>query len=171
MVPSRTRVSPKAAPLVEGNPVRNELLLGVPWQECDSIFSQLTFVELRTHDVLQETEEPIKYAYFVNTGMVSILSVMQDGKSVEVGLTGKEGRMHRVTTRGRLQDQRYSSSGADCWHSLSGEWPKPDESVEAVSRSRQTNAAVRASPGHAGFAGCRLQPGCMKWTNGWRAGC
>jgi CRP-like cAMP-binding protein len=46
---------------------------------------------LRTHDVLQEAEEPIKYAYFVDSGMVSILSVMQDGKSVEVGLTGKEG--------------------------------------------------------------------------------
>src|SRR5258707_7586981 len=90
MVPSNTRVS-KSIPLIEGNPVRNELLLGLPAQECDSIFSQLTFVELRTHDVLQESEEPIKYAYFVDSGMVSILSVMQDGKSVEVGLTGKEG--------------------------------------------------------------------------------
>jgi CRP-like cAMP-binding protein len=91
MVPSRIRVSQKGPPLVEGNPVRNELLLGLPSQECDPIFSELTFVPLRTHDVLQEAEEPIKYAYFVNSGMVSILSVMQDGKSVEVGLTGKEG--------------------------------------------------------------------------------
>src|SRR6202166_1281486 len=91
MVPSRTRVSRKAEPLCGGNPVRNELLLGLPSQECDSIFPELTFVQLRTHDVLQETEEPIKYAYFVDSGMVSILSVMQDGKSVEVGLTGKEG--------------------------------------------------------------------------------
>ena len=91
MVPSRTRVAEKAPPLIEGNPVRNELLLGLPSLECDAIFSELTFVQLRTHDVLQETEEVIKYAYFVNSGMVSILSVMQDGKSVEVGLTGKEG--------------------------------------------------------------------------------
>ena len=91
MVPSRTRVSQRTAPLVEGNPVRNEILLGLPSQEYGSIFSELTFVQLRTHDVLQETEEPIKYAYFVDSGMVSILSVMEDGKSVEVGLTGKEG--------------------------------------------------------------------------------
>jgi CRP-like cAMP-binding protein len=91
MVPSRIRVTQRAAPLVEGNPVRNEILLGLPSQECDSIFSDLTFVQLRTHDVLQETEEPIKYVYFVDSGMVSILSVMEDGKSVEVGLTGKEG--------------------------------------------------------------------------------
>jgi CRP-like cAMP-binding protein len=76
---------------VEGNPVHNEILLKLPRQEWDSIFPFLTFVQLRTHDVLQETEEPIKYAYFVDTGMVSVLSVMQDGKSVEVGLTGREG--------------------------------------------------------------------------------
>lgn len=88
---SRSRVTPRAAPLIEGNPVRNELLMGLPSSECDSIFPQLTFVQLRTHDVLQEYEEPIGYAYFVDSGMVSILSVMQDGKSVEVGLTGKEG--------------------------------------------------------------------------------
>jgi CRP-like cAMP-binding protein len=78
-------------PNIEGNPVRNELLLGPPSQECDSIFSQLTFVQLRLHDVLQESEEAIQYVYFVDSGLVSILSVMQDGKSVEVGLTGKEG--------------------------------------------------------------------------------
>lgn len=91
MVPSRTRVTQRATPLIEGNPVRNEILLGLPSQECDSILSELTFVRLQTHEVLQDAEEPIKYAYFVDSGMVSILSVMQDGKSVEVGLTGKEG--------------------------------------------------------------------------------
>lgn len=90
MVPSRTGATQKT-PLIEGNPVSNELLLGLPSQECDAIFSVLTFVNLRTHDVLQEAEEPIRYAYFVDSGMVSILTVMQDGKSVEVGLCGKEG--------------------------------------------------------------------------------
>ncbi len=92
MVTSRARTNHRfTTPNIEGNPVRNELLLGLPSQECDSIFSQLTFVQLRTHDVLQESEEAIQYAYFVDSGLVSILSVMQDGKSVEVGLTGKEG--------------------------------------------------------------------------------
>ena len=92
MVPSRAQTNHRSTtPNIEGNPVRNELLLGLPSQECDSIFPQLTFVQLRTPDVLQESEEPIRYAYFVDSGLVSILSVMQDGKSVEVGLTGKEG--------------------------------------------------------------------------------
>jgi CRP-like cAMP-binding protein len=92
VVLSRARTNHRfTIPNIEGNPVRNELLLGLPSEECDSIFSQLTFVQLRTHDVLQESEEAIQYAYFVDSGLVSILSVMQDGKSVEVGLTGKEG--------------------------------------------------------------------------------
>jgi CRP-like cAMP-binding protein len=91
MIPSRIRATQKDTPLIEGNPVRNELLLGLPSQESTSIFSELTFVELRTPDVLQESEEVIKYVYFIDSGMVSILSIMQDGKSVEVGLTGKEG--------------------------------------------------------------------------------
>jgi len=93
--PSRVKsTSPKArkaTPQVEGNPVRNELLRGLPEHEQDSIFPQLTFVPLRLHDVLHEPEEPIRYAYFVDSGMVSILSVMKDGKSVEVGLSGKDG--------------------------------------------------------------------------------
>jgi CRP-like cAMP-binding protein len=81
----------RAAPTVEGNPVRNEILLGLPPQECESIFSQLTFVQLRVPDVLEEPEEPIKYGYFVDSGLVSVLSTMKDGKSVEVGVSGKEG--------------------------------------------------------------------------------
>jgi CRP-like cAMP-binding protein len=91
MVPSRLRTGQESTSLIEGNPVRNELLLGLPAQECDSILTQFTFIQLRLHDVVQEAEETIKYAYFVDSGLVSILSVMQDGKSVEVGLTGKEG--------------------------------------------------------------------------------
>lgn len=76
---------------IEGNPVRNLLLLGLPSGEWDSISSELTFVQLRTPDVLEETEEPIKYGYFIDSGLVSVLSIMEDGKSVEVGISGKEG--------------------------------------------------------------------------------
>ena len=34
---------------------------------------------------------PIKFGYFLNQRMTSILTVLAEGKSVEVGLTGKEG--------------------------------------------------------------------------------
>jgi CRP-like cAMP-binding protein len=76
---------------VDGNRLENELLLNLPDKECQAIYSQLVFMPLRTHDVLNEDGESIRYAYFMNSGLASVLNVMQDGKSVEVGLTGKEG--------------------------------------------------------------------------------
>jgi len=51
----------------------------------------LEFVRLSTHHVLHEPGDTLKSAWFCNSGLVSILSVFPDGKSVEVGLVGKEG--------------------------------------------------------------------------------
>jgi CRP-like cAMP-binding protein len=75
----------------DGNAIKNRILLGLPRKECNFIFSKLTLVDLRLHDLLQEVGQPIKYGYFPNTAMGSVLNVMADGKSVEVGLVGKEG--------------------------------------------------------------------------------
>jgi len=55
------------------------------------LFPKLELVRLKTHHVLHEAGDTLKSAYFCNTGLVSILSVFPDGKSVEVGLIGKEG--------------------------------------------------------------------------------
>jgi CRP-like cAMP-binding protein len=74
-----------------GNGVHNEILLQLSTTECDSLFPKLEFVRLKVHQVLHETGDRLKSAYFCNTGMISILSVFPDGKSVEVGLVGKEG--------------------------------------------------------------------------------
>jgi CRP-like cAMP-binding protein len=74
-----------------GHAVKNEILLALPRKECDLLFSKLTLVKLRLHDVLQEAGEPIEFSYFPNTAMASVLNIMADGRSVEVGLAGKEG--------------------------------------------------------------------------------
>ncbi len=75
---------------IEGNPVRNALLRDLPSQEYECVYPKLAFVQLRLHDVLQETGEPIQYGYFMNSGLASVLCMMKDGKSVEVGLCGRE---------------------------------------------------------------------------------
>jgi CRP-like cAMP-binding protein len=77
--------------LVDGNSLRNKLLLNLPDAESQNLFPHLVFLPLRTYDVLNETGELIKYGYFLNSGLASILNVMKDGKSVEVGLSGLEG--------------------------------------------------------------------------------
>src|ERR1700730_15224096 len=87
-----SRVIPKAFLAgTDGNAVHNEILLALPRKECAAVFSWLELVVMRSHDVLNEMGEPIKYCCFVNTGLASILNVTSDGKSVEVGVTGTEG--------------------------------------------------------------------------------
>jgi len=87
----RVKTDGHAPPAIDGQPIANEILLALPAKEREALIPQLIFVELRTHDVLHEPGEPIKFGYFLNTGMTSILTVLAEGKSVEVGLTGKDG--------------------------------------------------------------------------------
>lgn len=69
----------------------NLILLNLPRLEAAELFPSLEFVRLKLHQVLHEIGEPIKSCYFMNNGMASVLTVQPDGKSVEVGLVGKEG--------------------------------------------------------------------------------
>jgi CRP-like cAMP-binding protein len=75
----------------DGNHVHNTILVDLPPKECQMLVSRLEFVRLKTHHVLHEPGDSLKSAYFCNTGLIPILSVFPDGKSVEVGLIGKEG--------------------------------------------------------------------------------
>ena len=87
------RPSPKGSPRTDGdgNHIHNEILLRLSAKECEPLLSKLELVRLKVHQVLHEPGDSLKSAYFCNTGMVSILSVFPDGKSVEIGLVGKEG--------------------------------------------------------------------------------
>jgi CRP-like cAMP-binding protein len=87
---SPTRV---AGPLVDGdgNTVANKILLGLSPDQSSQVLPRLEFVRLKLHQVLHEAGETIKSGYFVNSGLMSILAVQPDGKTVEVGLIGKEG--------------------------------------------------------------------------------
>lgn len=75
----------------DGNVIRNTILLSLPSKECRAAVSKLEYVRLQLHHVIHEAGETIKSGYFVNTGMLSVLAVQPDGKSVEVGLIGREG--------------------------------------------------------------------------------
>src|SRR5579863_968650 len=75
----------------DGNLVANKILLGLTPRECNQVLPRLEFVRLPLHQVLHEAGETIKSGYFVNAGMMSILAVQPDGKTVEVGLIGREG--------------------------------------------------------------------------------
>jgi CRP-like cAMP-binding protein len=80
-----------ARPDGDGNSITNKILLNLPRKECDLILDELELVRLKLHQVIYEAGETVKSGYFVNSGLLSILAVQPDGKSVEVGLIGNEG--------------------------------------------------------------------------------
>jgi CRP-like cAMP-binding protein len=71
--------------------VHNKLLLAVPSGESETILKNLRFMDLPQGAVLNEVGQAIKHAYFINSGVASVLKVMADGKHIEVGLCGSEG--------------------------------------------------------------------------------
>ena len=89
-LPRRITAGP-ADPDGNHNKVQNLILLGLPADELNGATKKLEFVDLPTHSVLHEAGEAVTHAYFINSGLASVLNVMTDGKSVEVGLAGKEG--------------------------------------------------------------------------------
>jgi CRP-like cAMP-binding protein len=74
-----------------GNALHNKILLSLPTEESKRIFPKLELIPVKLHQILHEAGAVIKSGYFLNEGMISILAVQLDGKSVEVGLIGNEG--------------------------------------------------------------------------------
>src|SRR5579884_3493743 len=92
MAKSAPRV-PAAKPPTDGdgNTFSSKILLRLSPKECQQLLPELELVRLRIRQVIVEAGETMKSGYFVNTGILSVLAVQPDGKSVEVGLIGNEG--------------------------------------------------------------------------------
>jgi len=88
----------KPAPLLPGSrsdaagkAVNNLILLSLPNKEYNLLRPHLESTDLPQYEILEEPGEKIDYAYFLNDGMVSLVALSRDGRSVEVGIVGKEG--------------------------------------------------------------------------------
>lgn len=89
--PISKALRPSAGKDGDGREVGNLILLALPPQESRLLIPSLEFVRLKLHQLMHEAGEVIRSAYFMNDGMASVLTVQPDGRSVEVGLIGKEG--------------------------------------------------------------------------------
>jgi CRP-like cAMP-binding protein len=76
---------------VEGKPVKNSILLAIPDEEFAVLRDGLEYVDLPHYTILHEPRKKLESAYFLNSGMVSLVFNTNDGESVEVGVIGKEG--------------------------------------------------------------------------------
>ena len=75
----------------EGKAVANSILLAIPDHEFHALRPHLHFVSLPQRSHLHEANEKLEEAYFLNTGMVSLVFTTRSGQSVEVGVLGNEG--------------------------------------------------------------------------------
>ncbi len=97
---ARNTKSELAKNLVGGQPVKNKILLALAKNERSILFSKLEFLSLPLASVLAEKGAPIKFGYFLNDGLASVLNIMEGGKSIEVGLSGSEGFVGLALTVG-----------------------------------------------------------------------
>ena len=83
-----------------GKAVSNVILLSLPDEEYESLRPHLEPIDLPQHEILHEPGEKIGFTYFLNEGMTSLVALSGDGRSVEVGIVGKEGMVGMSLTAG-----------------------------------------------------------------------
>jgi CRP-like cAMP-binding protein len=71
--------------------VRNRLLAGLPSALLPRILSRLRPVSLGVREILLAAEKAIESVYFVETGLVSLVAMLEDGTQAEFGIVGCEG--------------------------------------------------------------------------------
>jgi CRP-like cAMP-binding protein len=75
----------------DGEPISNLLLLSIPDEEFVLLRPLLEPVDLPRYRVLYEQGEKIVHSYFLNQGMISLVIIASDGRTVEVGIAGRRG--------------------------------------------------------------------------------
>ena len=69
----------------------NEILARLPSSELEQIVSHLQHQEIPRHTHLCDPDKPMRFGYFLNSGMASCLIPTTGGPGVEVALVGKSG--------------------------------------------------------------------------------
>jgi CRP-like cAMP-binding protein len=69
----------------------NHILASITKQDREGLLPELEPASLRLSQVLYEMGDAIDYVYFPNSGMCSLVSLTQEGGSLEVGIVGYEG--------------------------------------------------------------------------------
>jgi CRP-like cAMP-binding protein len=59
--------------------------------DTDQFFSNLDSVPFSLRQILFEVGAPLKYVYFIEQGVASVLTKMTNGESIEAGMIGSEG--------------------------------------------------------------------------------
>lgn len=69
----------------------NQILAALPESEYQTIAPHLKPVDLTSGDIISEPNQSITEIYFPQRAMISLVSIMMDGSTTEIGLIGNEG--------------------------------------------------------------------------------
>jgi CRP-like cAMP-binding protein len=70
---------------------KNFLLSSLSHEEFESILSKLDPLSFELGDVLHESGDSMDYVYFPTTAIVSLLYIMENGATAEIGVVGNDG--------------------------------------------------------------------------------
>lgn len=95
---------------------RNQLPLLIPPADREAIAAQLVIVPLASGEILYEPDYPVDWVYFPITAVLSVVTVMVDGRTVECDTVGYESAVGVLAgavrvSAARLRRQSNQSSG------------------------------------------------------------
>jgi CRP-like cAMP-binding protein len=105
-VHATNRPPPSAPTRPPPSSVLNRLLASLPAADRDRLLPTLDIVPLKLKDLLHKAGERLQYVYFPGGGFLSIVTVLQDGRMIEVATVGREGA---VDVTAVLEDMPMSS--------------------------------------------------------------
>jgi len=73
------------------NALKNFLLAALPASEFARVESKLESVSFELGEVLYESGDRMDYAYFPTTAIISMLYIMENGATAEIGVAGNDG--------------------------------------------------------------------------------
>ena len=71
--------------------IKNRLLTALSPDDFAKLSDALQPVTLRKKQILYEVGAPLEHIYFIEDGVASVMTLMEDGASSEVGMVGSEG--------------------------------------------------------------------------------
>ena len=77
-----------------GHSVReNRIVAALPQRDRKTFLASCEVVDLRYADVICESGRPLRHAYFPREGFISLVTELDDGERLEVGMIGDEGML------------------------------------------------------------------------------
>jgi CRP-like cAMP-binding protein len=86
----------------------NRLLAALPEDEYERLQCDLERIRLNFNEVIYEYGEPIRYVYFPIKAVVSMLAMLEDGTTVEVGMVGNFGMVGISAILGANRSQNWT---------------------------------------------------------------